>query len=68
MLVIALQNDTVDAMCHRHYGRTSGAVETVLEANPGLADHGVILPHGLAVEMPDLPQALSTPSQVNLWD
>ena len=32
-----LQAETVDALCWRHYGRTRGAVEAVLQANPGLA-------------------------------
>ncbi|OCJ24576.1 tail protein X [Serratia sp. 14-2641] len=46
MEVIALQGDTLDALCHRHYGRTEGVVEAVLLVNPGLAEVGVILPHG----------------------
>ncbi|PKA72411.1 phage tail protein X [Pseudomonas baetica] len=49
----AQQNDTVDALCWRHYGRTAGVSEAVLEANPGLADHGPILPQGLLVRMPE---------------
>jgi phage tail protein X len=53
MRVIAQQGDTVDALCWRHYGRTDGTVEAVLEANAGLADHGPVLPHGLAVELPE---------------
>ena len=39
-----LQAETVDALCWRHYGRTRGAVEAVLQANPGLASCGPILP------------------------
>ena len=35
MIVRTLQGDTVDALCWRHYGRTDGTVETVLEANTG---------------------------------
>jgi len=54
MRVIAQQGDTVDALCWRHYGRTDGTVEAVLEANAGLADYGPVLPHGLAVELPEL--------------
>ncbi|TLX52838.1 phage tail protein, partial [Stutzerimonas nosocomialis] len=30
----AQQGDTVDAICWRHYGRTAGVVEQVLDANP----------------------------------
>lgn len=31
-------DDMLDAICAKHYGRTAGAVEAVLEANPGLAN------------------------------
>lgn len=67
MKTIALQGDTLDALCARHYGRTEGVVEAVLLANPGLAELGEVLPHGTAVELPDVetsPQA----ETVNLWD
>ena len=64
----AQQNDTVDALCWRHYGRTAGVTEAVLDANPGLADHGPVLPHGLAVQMPDAQTAASQRQMVNLWD
>ncbi|MBR7607593.1 tail protein X, partial [Klebsiella pneumoniae] len=50
MKVRAYQDDTVDALCWRHYGRTQGVTEQVLQANPGLAEHGPFLPHGLQVD------------------
>lgn len=68
MRVRAQQGDTVDALCWRHYGRTVGLVETVLEMNPGLADNGPILPHGLVVEMPDQPATTPTAPLLQLWD
>lgn len=69
MEVRTLQNETVDALCHRHYGRTVGRVEAVLAANPGLADYGPVLPQGLAVEMPAMDaDAASTISIIQLWD
>ncbi len=43
-VAIAHQNDTVEALCWRHYGRTAGVTEAVLEANHGLADYGPTLP------------------------
>ncbi|MDN4572669.1 phage tail protein [Pandoraea cepalis] len=67
MKVRAMQNDTVDAICWRYYGRTQGVVEQTLEANPGLADHGAILPHGLLIELPDQP-AQAEKKTVQLWD
>jgi phage tail protein X len=38
MKVKALQGDTVDLLCQRHYGTTQGVTEIVLAANKSLAD------------------------------
>jgi len=67
MKVRAQQNDTVDEICWRHYGRTQGMTEQVLQANPGLAELGPFLPHGLEVELPDVTMA-ATVQAVQLWD
>ena len=67
MKVRAHQYDTVDALCWRHYGRTQGVTEQVLKANPGLAEYGPFLPHGLQVELPDIPTT-TTVQRVQLWD
>jgi len=64
----AQQNDTVDALCWRHYGRTAGVTEAVLEANPGLADLGPTLPQGLLVQMPEAQPAAPQRQMMNLWD
>lgn len=61
------QNETVDALCWRYYGRTQGAVEAVLQANPGLARHGLLLPQGMPVLMPVLPTP-PTQQLTQLWD
>jgi phage tail protein X len=68
MNVRALQGDTVDSMCWRHYGRTEKAVEAVLEANPGLADLGAVLPVGTVVFMPALGNASNTKPLLQLFD
>ena len=60
--------DVIDAVCRRYYGREAGAVEAVLEANPGLADLGPVLPAGVLVTLPDLPRPLETIPTVKLWD
>ena len=67
MRIITAQGDTLDALCFRHYARTAGAVEGVLAANPGLAELGVILPHGTGIELPAINTAPQRES-VNLWD
>ena len=60
-------NDMIDAVCQLYYGKQSGAVELVYEANRGLANSGPVLPSGLILELPELPAAETTPS-IKLWD
>ncbi|WP_417777075.1 tail protein X [Stutzerimonas xanthomarina] len=64
----AQQGDTVDALCWRHYGRTAGVVEQVLEANPGLADLGPVIPHGTLITFPEAAVQAEQRQAVNLWD
>ncbi|TIH10839.1 tail protein X [Pseudomonas leptonychotis] len=66
--VRALQGDTVDAICWRYYGRTAGVVEQVLDANPGLADLGPVLPNGTLLNMPQAAAQAVQRQVVNLWD
>lgn len=60
--------DMLDELCWRHYGRQAGAVEAVLAANPGLADHGPRLPADLRIELPNLPEPRRDLALVRLWD
>lgn len=66
-LVHARQGDTVDLICHRHYGRTADVTEAVLAANPGLADLGPVLPIGTPVHLPPHTPTAIRPT-VKLWD
>ncbi len=59
--------DMLDEICHRHYGRSSGVVEVVLEANPGLADKGLIFSVGVEILLPELPTTNELQT-VKLWD
>jgi phage tail protein X len=67
MQVNALQGDTLDALCWRHYGRTQDVLEQVYDANPGLSEQGAILPHGYPLELPDIAPATQREA-VQLWD
>ncbi|MGR7708496.1 tail protein X [Klebsiella aerogenes] len=67
MKAYAMQGDTLDALCARYYGRTEGVVETVLQANPGLSELGVILPHGTAIDLLDVASSPVTET-INLWE
>lgn len=66
MKYLTRDGDMLDAICYKHYGRESAAVE-VMEANPGLADAGTVLTAGIIIELPDLPQAPEK-TTVTLWD
>ncbi|MBB1625174.1 tail protein X [Achromobacter sp. UMC71] len=68
MKVRAEQHDTVDALCWRHLKATRDVVEQTLELNPGLADNGPILPHGLLVELPDVARTPAPTPTLKLWD
>lgn len=63
-----VQGDTVDAVVWRHYGRTAGLVERVLDANPGLADLGPVLPSGTLINLPAAAPQAEQSQMVNLWD
>ena len=59
--------DVVDAIAWRHYGRQDqGVVEAVLNANPGIADAGPVLPAGLRIRLPVLPDP-DPREGVRLW-
>lgn len=68
MEYITRQNDILDDVVFRYYGDTDRRiVETVLEANRGLADYGPELPAGLTITLPDrAPEPAATLTR--LWD
>lgn len=61
------QGDTLDWIAWNHYGKQSGAVESVLAANPRLADEGIVLPLGLVIVLPELAPEV-TETVVRLWE
>lgn len=61
------QGDVLDDIVWRHYGRQAGAVEAVLEANPGLAAAGPTLPLGHVIELPDLAATDPVQTTTRLW-
>lgn len=67
MIVIALQGDTVDAICWRYFGATRGVTEEVYRINSGLAETGPVLNQGQPVILPDVapPQEKKL---IQLWD
>lgn len=59
--------DTIDRICWKHYERQAGAVEAVLDANPGLSDRGPVLSAGVLINLPELPEP-EAEQGVSLWD
>lgn len=66
--VRAQQNDTLDALCYRVYGYTQGITEQILAANPGLAEKGPLLPHGMQINLPAITHSPQRAPTVQLWD
>ena len=48
-------------------GQISGIIESVLEANPGLAKY-LVLPAGIVVDVPLFPQIGDEVNNAHLWD
>lgn len=66
--IYSLQNDTVDAICWRNYGRSSGVVEAVLEANSHLSELGPLLPMGTKIQLPEIQTQQNKTQSIQLWD
>jgi phage tail protein X len=65
---ISEPGDTVDKLVWRELRKGPAAVERVLDANPGLADLGTILPNGTVVMIPATAGAAAAQPLVQLWD
>ncbi|MBZ0046121.1 tail protein X [Serratia ureilytica] len=65
MKVQAMQGDTLDLLCQRHYGTTQGVTEIVLAANSGIAEQ-IFLTAGQVVELPEIERSTQQET-VQLW-
>jgi phage tail protein X len=59
-------NDVLDAICAKIYLNTPGATEIVLEANPNLADYGMMLPAGITITLPAI-STTENKQSITLW-
>jgi phage tail protein X len=66
-IYVTIEGDAVDQIAWLHYGRMIGTTELILEANPGLADRGAILPQGITIYLPP-PPPVAAPAEIQLWD
>lgn len=66
--VYANQNDTLDQVIYRQFGKTQGLTEQVLQLNPCLANTPY-LKIGQAIKLPALDKPVPTIKKiVQLWD
>ncbi|MDN5248401.1 MAG: tail protein X [Wolbachia endosymbiont of Tyrophagus putrescentiae] len=63
---VTRENEMIDYICWKHYGFSSGAVEVVLEANPGLAEY-TFLPAGLKIKLPNIEKPTQK-SKLKVWE
>jgi phage tail protein X len=64
---ISQEGDTVDKIAWRRRKATRKVTEAIFLLNPGLADHGPVLPPGLKVKLPDPPKAVSVVATPRIW-
>ena len=57
--------DMLDEIAHTYLGSADG-VHALLQANPGLAQFGPVLPAGVLVQIPDI-TATAPKATVRLW-
>lgn len=68
LVVNALAGESLDGLVWRAIGQTSGAVELVLAANPGLAASSAALAENTPVTIPDAAQTPASVDLIQLWD
>jgi phage tail protein X len=67
MVIYAQQNESIDEIAYRLFGRTKGLVELIYKNNPKLCLLPATLPLGTKVIIPDVvPQA--SKKMIKLWD
>lgn len=62
----SLHGDTVDLIAWRSFGDT-GMTVAILDANPGLAQLGPVLPTGTLVTLPERSTTPQTATPITLW-
>lgn len=61
--------DSVNRLLYRETGRADDTAEAALwAANPGLAEHGAVLPSGVEILLPDFPAEQKATTAVTVWD
>ncbi|MCT4575069.1 MAG: tail protein X [Alphaproteobacteria bacterium] len=67
MKYITKDNDCLDHICWKHYGKTDGKiVEQVLEENRHLKNEGALLKAGLKITLPEIKEKPNN-QKIKLW-
>ncbi|WP_248749951.1 tail protein X [Pseudomonas sp. MWU15-20650] len=67
--VRSIAGDSVNLLLYRELGRSDDAAEERLwRLNPGLAEHGPVLPAGVWVIVPELESRPAALRPVSAWD
>jgi phage tail protein X len=61
------EGEMVDAIAFNRFGTSRGMTEAILDANPGLAATGEIIPTGTIVRIP-VPEVKDRTTVRRLWD
>jgi phage tail protein X len=75
---VDLEDLSIDLVCFHHAlaslgnrraaGKLQGYVEATLEANPGLAGYGLLIPLGTVIDLPEFVIQSASTTAVRLWD
>ncbi|WP_063378724.1 tail protein X [Pseudoalteromonas luteoviolacea] len=66
--IYTVQGETVDSVCHKHYGNTAGITEQVIEANPHITFLPPVLPTNTLLMLPTTTKPTATKKLIQLWD
>lgn len=56
IIYVTKDNDRLDQLCYYHYKRESGAMEWVMDQNPHLRRLPILLPAGVEINFPPMPE------------
>ena len=63
---VTVDGDTLDYIVWRHYGKTSGVLEQVLEQNRHLRQYDAVLPAGVQITLPII-QEKNQKQKIKIW-
>lgn len=67
MIYTTKDNETLDYICWKYYGKSSGYVERVLEANKHLAEEPANLSAGIKINLPEISEPENN-QKIKLWN